>query len=234
MVLTLVDLAAWISRHSVDFPIVQQLPEAPPVSLLGSPDQMQIQMFGPPPLPRLLLRSNDQRSAIQIQNDRFALSWHRTEPLGDPTEYPGFDAQKAIWRGRLDDFESYARERFGQAPKYRLIELSYVNAAPLLVGGKARRISEVFKFIRPEGRRLGAFNVMWTEPILPAVTPDENPGVITCQFVLGTAPPAIPVLAYTFTGLISVTSGKQYDVLLDIVHSRIREIYETVIFQDVS
>ena len=94
--LAVVDLGNWVDSFSDDFPIMQQLPNLPQVSLPapGMPPQIQFQMFQTPPLPRMLLRSSDGRYSVQLKNVRFAFGWHITEPVGEAAQYDGFESHK--------------------------------------------------------------------------------------------------------------------------------------------
>ena len=188
--LAVVDLADWIALFSKDFPVVQQLPNLPQVSLPvpGMLPQMQFQMLEVPPLPRMLLRSPDSRYSVQLQNDRFAFGWHRTEPVGVPAAYDGFESHKVAWNEVLDRFEHWCMSRFHQKPKYRLLELSYSNAAPLVVDGRTKRISEIFTFVQAKSRSLGAFNVSWVEGVQPLVPGEPVKGIVSIQVAVGTAP----------------------------------------------
>ena len=84
--LTVMDLADWVEHFTKEFPVLQQLPPLPPTNLpaLGVP--VQVQFLDAAALPRMLLRTADGRYHVQLQNDRFAFGWSRTEPIGDPAE----------------------------------------------------------------------------------------------------------------------------------------------------
>src|ERR1700730_4507036 len=165
--LTVVDLADWVAHFSRDYPVVQQLPPLPQINLpvVAGPPQLQVQMIAVDgmQLPRMLLRSLDGRYSVQLQPDRFAFGWHRMEPLGEPAEYPGFDAHQQSWAGAIAYFEKWTEARFRVRPTHRLVELTYSNATPLEKDGKKKRLSEIFTFVRPGSRTLIAFNTSWVE-----------------------------------------------------------------------
>jgi uncharacterized protein (TIGR04255 family) len=230
---TVMDLASWV-QHFSELPIIQQLPPLASANLPmpGTPLQFQFAVEASP-MPRMLLRTADNRYSVQLQNDRFGFGWHRTEPIGDPAEYPGFEEHREHWKRVLDQFESWTESRFQQRPAHRLIELNYNNAVPLERNGQQRRLSEIFKFVQLGGRKVAGFNVSWAESIYP-ITDKQQPskGVVNCFVGLGIAPPAVNVLAFTFTGMASVAPGVQSEHILNDIHAKIREIYESAIITD--
>jgi uncharacterized protein (TIGR04255 family) len=229
--LQVMDLADWVGHFS-EFPIVQQLPALARANLPvpGAP-MAPFQFLAEDMLPRMLVRSRDGRFSIQLQNDRFALGWQRTEPIGEPADYPGFEQLSNMWSDTVRKFEDWTQGRFRQRPQPRLIELSYVNAARLERDGRRKRLSEVFKFVQPAGRSINMFTTNWAEPVFPAVEGKPPTGVISCMVGLGVAPPALQVLGYNFTGLSEVAADNSKDILKEI-HVRIREIYLNAIIPD--
>jgi uncharacterized protein (TIGR04255 family) len=224
---TVMDLASWV-EHFRELPVVQQLPPLPPASLPapGIPQlQFQFVSMEAAALPRMLLRSADGRYSVQLQNDRFAFGWHRTEPIGDPAEYAGFEAHRAHWKQTLEHFEAWTEERFRQKPAHRLVELSYSNALPIEREGRQSRLSEMFKFVQPGGRKIwGAFNTSWAETIYPTADMQPSKGVVSAVVGLGFAAPAVRVLAFSFTGLATVAPDEQSEHILDDIHAKIRDM----------
>jgi uncharacterized protein (TIGR04255 family) len=228
--LGVMDLADWVS-HFGDYPVVQQLPQAPPANVLPAGQQIAFG-FGGPELPRMFLRSPDGRYSVQFQQDRFAIGWQRIEPPGTPAAYPGFPAMLQRWDAALDRFLKWTEAKFGFQPVPRLAEVSYLNAALLEQNGVSKRISEVFRFVQPSGRRLNAFNTSWIERLYPNDPPDVQRGTITAVVGLSHAPPAIPALAFNYTGLGVVENGQESKHIVNQIHDRIREIYQGSIFPD--
>lgn len=229
---TVADLADWTQLFAGDYPIVQEIPPLPPARLaVGAQPQMHFQMVTPDhvPHPRMLLRSPDGRFSVQLQNDRFGFGWHRTEPLGEPSEYPGFDEIVRAWENALEQFEKWMQVRFHQSPSYGLIEMTYNNAAPFEHQGRKKKISEIFKFVQPGSRPLNGFMTAWTESL------EGGPSVaqITAQVNLGSAPPDTAVLVFVFSGLGSVAKGRDRRQMLNDLHGRIRHMYESAISNDV-
>jgi len=233
--LTLLDVADWVGGFS-DFPIAQQLEILAPLNLpvLGQQQQLSFELGPSISLPRMLLRSADGRYTVQLQGDRFAFGWARIEPLGAPADYPGFEAMLAKWSEMTSRFEKWVEQRLRLRPQPRLVEVSYVNAALLEQGGRARRISEVFKFIQVSSSRpINFFNVNWAESVYP-LNPDDGrfKGVVNAQVGLARALPATPVLAFNFAGIAEVATGQESKHIMNDIHAKIREMYQNAIASD--
>ncbi|MGJ5149905.1 TIGR04255 family protein [Bradyrhizobium sp. HKCCYLR1023] len=227
--LGVLDLADWVSTFS-DYPLVQELSALPRADLhvFGVVPGIEISPGGV--LPRIVLRSTDGRYIAQLQGDRFAFGWARTEPIGVAAEYPGFEEMTSRWSTMFARFESWAEKRFRAKPRIRMMELTYLNAAPLQEGERKFRISEIFKFVQPTGRPIGTFAVSWTELVYPNDPSDQPPrGIVTANVGLGQAPPGIPVLVFNFSGLAAVAEGKQNEQILKDLHSAIRVVYLSAI-----
>jgi uncharacterized protein (TIGR04255 family) len=230
--LDVLELASWVGYFS-DFPIVQYLPVAPQANMpVNALPQMTFD-FGMQgsTLPRVLLRSPDGRYSIQLQADRFAFGWVRIEPVGVPADYPGFESMLEKWLTILERFNDWAEERFQTRPQHRLVELNYANAAPLERDGQKRRISEIFKFVQTGGRPVIAFNTTWIERI--SGEDGVQIGAVTAVVGLGQAPPAVPVVAFNFAGIAEVAPGRESNHILNEVHAKIREMYQSAIVPDV-
>ena len=224
--MTVLDLADWVRNFEDSYPFADQLPFAPRVELqTGSP---QI-MFGPVEvdLPRIQLRSASTSERLQLQTDRFVMTWSRSEALGEPANYPGYLVMKANWRKRVAEFREWHNRRLGPAPAGRLIELAYVNSVPLDVAGQKRRLSDIFKFIQP-GRALNGFQVSWIESLVP----EPNAARVTAQAGLGSAPTGASIFGYNFIGLGPIAGTGADDDSLDVVdklHDRIIEMRSAAI-----
>lgn len=230
--LTVMDLADWV-RHFGQFSLVQQLPPAPHADV-AAPGQaippFQVVEVAHHPLPRMLLRTPDGRFSVQLQHDRFAVGWTRTEPLGAPANYPGFQLFSEYWIQRLAEFDAWTGQRFRQVSAHRLIELTYSNVAPLLREGKMRRISEIFKFVQPGARALSMFNVSWLERVYDEPVPFR--ATVTATVGLGQGPTGEPGLVFNFIGLGKVAEGQESKQVLSDIHGKIRQIYESSIVTD--
>ncbi|MDA9499312.1 hypothetical protein [Bradyrhizobium sp. CCBAU 11357] len=231
--LGLMDLANWVSSFP-DFPLHQELPPLPTANMptAGAPQGPAIEFGMGTMLPRMLLRSQDGRYTLQLQNDRLAFGWARIEPVGLPADYPGFERMLALWTEMRSRVEDWIEGRFRARPQYRLVEVNYLNATPLEVEGKQKRISEVFRFVQPGGRRVNGFLVQWGERVYPG--PDDEPmrAVVTAAVALGQAPPAIRVLNFNFQGMATVADGEESNHIISDVHAKIREIYQSAMISD--
>jgi uncharacterized protein (TIGR04255 family) len=77
-----------------------------------------------PSLRRTWLLSEDGRSLLQIQEDRFLFNWKKASA---DDKYPSYDEVVAAFEGRLGEFENFLiLDGVGQ-PIYRQFELTYVN-----------------------------------------------------------------------------------------------------------
>lgn len=227
--LTVVDVAAWVTAFS-DFPIVQQLQPLPPANLpVPGPPQFSFEINPTGVLPRMLLRTQDGRYSLQLQADRFAMGWSRIEPLGALADYPGFEAMLWRWSELLVRFEAWTQARFHLRPQHRLVEVNYANAAPLDQNGQKKRISEVFRFVQTTGRPVNLFNTTWAESIYPSID-NRLTGVVTATVALGEAPPvATGVVVFNFTGMAEVAEGQESKHIMNDIHDKIREMYQSAI-----
>lgn len=231
--LGIMDVADW-AQHFAEYPIVQQLPIAPPMDLANPGGTLSLE-FGSSgvTLPRILLRSADGRFTVQLQNDRFVVGWARIEPLGADADYPGFEEMIERWKELLGRFEAWALSRFQLRPQYRLAEVNYVNAMPLEYEGRKIRISEIFRFVQSTGRPLNMFAVNWAERIYATESfdPTRN-GFVNVSVGLAQAPSSVTVLAFNFTGSAIVPEGKETPLIMGDIHDKIREIYLSAIVQN--
>ena len=234
LALGVLDVADWVAQFPA-FPISQELPTAGPAALPspGFQPGAAIQFGSEPEIPRMLLRSPDARYSLQVQGDRFAVGWSRIEPVGRPAAYPGFDAMLSMWAEMSARFEAWSRRRFRSQPQYRLVEIAYLNAMPLQPDGQPkRRLSDVFRFVQPGVRPVNMFTVQWAERIGVERPNEPFGGVVNATVALSQAPPAIPVVAFNFTGLAAVAEGRVTEHIIRDVHAKIREIYQSAMIID--
>ena len=113
---------------------------------------------------------------------------------------------------------------FGVAPKTRLVELSYNNAAPIVAeDGKRRRLAEIFKWVQPS-RPVNSFQVAWME-LLETGRPEAR---VNAFVTVGAAPPVMEALIFNFAGFAPIDNIEEsttYD-LLDALHARILAMYD--------
>lgn len=226
--LTVLDAADW-AREFSEFGEARQLPWLPPIDL-AQPVQIGFSVTGQE-IPRLLLRSIDEKRHVQLQADRFAFGWTRAVPVGETESYPGYEDLKSeqVRYGRK--FREWCTKRFGISPRTRLAELAYNNAAPIVQDGQRRRIGDIFRWVQPI-RSVSAFQVSWVELLeLGRIAGPRVNGLVA----VGSAPPVSEALLFNFTGLSPVESDDAIATLgaWDALHERILSMYESVIVKSI-
>jgi hypothetical protein len=224
--LNVLDLAAWAKEFS-EFQHSSQLPWLPPVKL-APPGPVAFDLIqSTAELPRILLRSSDGSSYLQLQGDRFAYGWSRPGPVGVPIEYPGFDTLLGAYLEFSQRFRAWCQQRFGSKPTRRLVELSYNNAASLVSEFGDRKISDIFKWVTPS-RPVNSFQVVWME-LIGKSRPDG--ARVSAVVAVGSAPPIDRALIHNFTGYapIDLNSDQTIEKVWQLLHTRILEMYNAVI-----
>lgn len=223
--LNVLDVASWAKEFS-DFPVAKQLSWLPRVQLPPPGPFAAFGVMAAPgaELPRVLLQTADLTHSLQLQSDRLGFGWSRPKPVGEDADYPGFDALQAEFVKISRRFRTWCSNRLGLEPRTRVVELVYNNAAPLVVGEKVRRISEVFKFVQP-GRPVNGFQVVWTE----LIDKERLDGArVNAAVALGSAPPIDRVLIHNFSGLAPVDGDTAEAIQkgLQLLHQHILEMYK--------
>jgi hypothetical protein len=219
--LTILDIADW-AREFSEFGEPLQLPWLPPIELALQQPGFSI---APTHLPRLLLRSLAGGRSIQIQEDRFAFGWSRSSTIGEPEKYPGYEQLRAEQSLHMRKYRQWCVKRFGVAPKTRLVELSYNNAAPLIVaGGRRRRLGEIFKWVQPS-RSVNSFQVGWMELLEKERTDAPR---VNAFVAVGAAPPVMEALIFNFAGFAPIDNIEESTIYrwLDTLHTRILDMYD--------
>ena len=230
--MTVLDLAAWHQAFS-DYAILQQTPAAPPPQL-AQYGQPVLTMVQDPGMPRVVLRSIDHPFIVQLQSDRFGMSWSRDGGLGEVKHYLGYKDLKARFSEELNRLDAWHSSRFGVQARFRLIEVGYYNALPFeLASGDTRRLSDVFLFVAP-GRPINAFAANWTEIMgqgsdAPRVVAQTGVGVIAQQPSLTST----NVIYFNFTGIGALPNVGSDDPTVvevaDRLHDRIFTMYQAAI-----
>lgn len=224
--LQVLDLAAWAEAFREDFPIVDQLPALARVDLAANPFQMVLSQELP--LPLLRLTSADRRFYLKLQTDRFALGWNRTATPGLPDNYPGFEDMLRRWAVLNSDFENWLCTRPNFSARTRLVELVYTNIHPFPVDGTIPTLADVFSFMKPTGRRLNGFQVHWTELLDPTPTAAR----VSMSAGMATLGDSQPGISFSFLGFAPVSgtlTGRETRDAIETLHTRILDMYETVI-----
>ncbi len=225
--LTILDVADW-AREFSEFGEPRQLPWLPPIDLKQT--QFSIGYSTAQELPRLLLSSITANIQIQLQSDRFAFGWIRTSPVGERASYPGYENLMAGRSSSAQRFNAWCLKRFGVSPGCRLVELTYNNAAPIVVDGRRRRLSEIFRWVQPS-RGVNSFQVAWTELMETGRT--DGPRV-TAIVAVGAAPPVAEALLFNFAGVapIDIDEGDTKLRAWNALHERIHAIYDAAISRE--
>jgi len=84
----------------------------------------QIQIMGPPQVPRLWFISADQTRLLQVQQDRFLHNWRRVGPGAD---YPRYEQLREDFETHFQTFASFVSQRGLGKPRIRHAEISYIN-----------------------------------------------------------------------------------------------------------
>jgi hypothetical protein len=220
--LNVLDLAAWAQEFG-EFSSATQLPWLPPVQLRPPGPFLYNITPATTDLPRVLLRSADRTRTLQLQSDRLAFGWARPNSVGENADYPGFEALKMEFGEISRRFNTWSFKRLALHPTARLAELAYNNATPMEVGGKIRKISDVFKFVNP-GRPVNAFQVAWME-LIDKERPDG--ARVSATVAIGSAPPVDRVLIHNFSGHAPVDGedARATEKSFKLLHDRTLEMY---------
>lgn len=229
------ELASWIAEFGGVEPAFQQLPALPtaniPVPGAPSPFGVQFLTEDAGGLPRVRVHGSDGHTLYIFQNDRIGFGWQRNAEIGQEVDYPGYDALRGVWAMEIERFINWL-SRLSQSFVPRLVELSYNNNFPLIVAGRQRRISEIFKLLNPDYRPVNAFQASWSEYVGSSVE-----GMVTAQVGLGMAPPGQRVLAVNYFGLCAITDGRPPSVEVvmkgaDKLHERILDMHRSAVISN--
>lgn len=117
-------IGAFWERVKADFPRIEDA--APLIPLLEEPGSTTVsfEYSDLPPLRRTWLLSEDGRTLIQLQQDRFLFNWKRTAE-DDP--YPSYDFVIKKFDTYLSLFLSFCVEAGLETLQFRQFELTYIN-----------------------------------------------------------------------------------------------------------
>jgi uncharacterized protein (TIGR04255 family) len=90
--------------------------------------------------PRVFFLTDDSRSLVQIQQNRFHYNWRQTD---DPVEYVRFPAIQKECLAAWSEFEQFVREMTGRALQPLNAELTYTNVVEAKSGETAADLAEV-------------------------------------------------------------------------------------------
>lgn len=120
---------AW-QKFRNEFPRVET---QPPLPRIQEPDRIQpigtvtVELKKTPPLPRLWFLSGNGTRLVQVQHDRFAFNWRKTDA---EEEYPRYQQVCSDFSRNLDAFSQFLEEESLGDLQPDLVELTYVNHIP--------------------------------------------------------------------------------------------------------
>lgn len=156
----IVELGRFHERFRREYPHVQQVPAAPPLTVEPGA-ALEFSMGGDP---RLWFVSDDLHDLVQYQSDRMSQNWRRIGPLSDRPEYPGYRVVRDKFEKSIATLEQWCRENQKPLPVPAVGEVSYSNAVPTRLGERDVRISEVLSFFQPVFRATVVnFHSQWWE-----------------------------------------------------------------------
>ncbi|MBB5110538.1 uncharacterized protein (TIGR04255 family) [Micromonospora echinospora] len=88
--------------------------------------QFQFALMERPPIPMVIFTSADRSSLVQVQGDRFACAWRRT----DGVDYPQYSSLREVFVQNVVSFNNFVEETCGADIKVSQAEISYVNEIP--------------------------------------------------------------------------------------------------------
>lgn len=105
------DLFRFWERIKDSFPIIEEQQPLPPIFEEfdpKGPPKLTLQFADRPPSPRYWFVSDDGRSLVQVQSDRFAYNWRKRD---DNDQYPFFDQVSRIFHGLYVEFHDSLSNR---------------------------------------------------------------------------------------------------------------------------
>lgn len=119
---------------------------------------VQFQMMRRPPVPRCWFLNKPGTELIQIQQDRFAHNWRKTDERGVQVEYARYKHIRASFRSEMDEFAEFvAQENLGVLQANQC-EVTYVNH--IAAGSGWEKHGELEKI-------LPLFQARYTDEFLP-------------------------------------------------------------------
>ncbi|MEW6185276.1 MAG: TIGR04255 family protein [Thermodesulfobacteriota bacterium] len=112
-------------KYKSEYPNCQEVPPLTPViERFEGPVEAQFAFSDKPPLPRIWFIHSDGRGIIQIQRDRFLHNWKKVRP---DDAYPRYHEVIAIFKDRLEHFQSFLKENDLGPIEPLQYEMTYVN-----------------------------------------------------------------------------------------------------------
>jgi uncharacterized protein (TIGR04255 family) len=161
---TMLDIVELYKEFAADYPVFQQLPRAS--EMTADPEEVITASMKPVEgeLPRALFVSEDLRTSVVMQVDRFACSWQRESAADSAADYPGHESMLNLLYRNLGRFHAWVAGRNLPTLSPVTAELSYMNVFPLTHGTEKRHLSDIFTFFsNPQKIAMRAFHCGWIE-----------------------------------------------------------------------
>ena len=132
-----IDFATVAEAFANEYPVIEEHPPLPPISVGG---QFNFQFGAPFELPRLWMIDRSGNRLVQFQRDRIGVNWRKR---ADDEEYPRF--RGAIRPALLDAYERLltVTSALGlEAPTFDAFDMTYVNPIALEAG---QQLSDVIR-----------------------------------------------------------------------------------------
>lgn len=143
---TVGDVGLFWARVRDEFPICQAVDRLrPTIESFGGELNFQITLSNEVEVPRAFFRNKNANELIQLQSDRFAYNWMRSEN----SEYPRHKKTISRFWELFGRFETFLAERGLPEPKLQQCELINVNIAPLQeFGGTYASALKIFSLMQ--------------------------------------------------------------------------------------
>lgn len=143
---TIGDIGLFWSLVRDELPVCQAVDRLKPsIESFGSELNFQISLSNAVEVPRAFFRNEHGNELLQLQSDRFAYNWMRSENA----EYPRHKKTTDRFWEFYDRFEAFLATRGLPEPKLQQCELINVNIAPLKeFGGTYASTLDVFSLLR--------------------------------------------------------------------------------------
>src|SRR6266487_1523712 len=124
--LTVAHFGRFWERMANRFPRAEEAPPLLPLveTLESAGGTVNLELGDVLPLPRLWLISQDGRTLIQLQRDRFLFNWRKVD---DTDSYPRFEAIEEGFRRALQDFTAFLKDSHLPGIQPVQYELTYIN-----------------------------------------------------------------------------------------------------------
>ncbi len=140
--------------YAVDYPIVSEhSPLEPKFENFNTgtfaPNQTVFSLIDNKAIPRVWFISEDDRTLIQFQRDKFIHNWRRDEP-SEEMPYPRYEKMRDEFELRYKQLLEFLSSQDIPEPTVNQIEVTYVNLISCDDSDFSKSMHEVFNFWNPE------------------------------------------------------------------------------------